>query len=54
MNHPLTQAPGYAAHIEFELYQDDAKNYSIKLIYDGKQVDQYPLSTFNQLVAATK
>jgi acid phosphatase len=34
---PLNEAPGYASHIEFELYKDD-KNYTVKIRYAGKYV----------------
>ncbi|MFA6076163.1 MAG: histidine-type phosphatase [Negativicutes bacterium] len=54
MNHPLSQAPGYASHIEFEVYQDDAKNYIVRLVYNNAEVARYPLADFNKLVASAK
>ena len=48
---PLQHTPGYAAHMELELYQSD-KNYSVKLRYNDSEVAEYPLAKFNQLVAA--
>jgi acid phosphatase len=34
---PLEKAPGYASNLQFELYKN-AKNYTVKLRYDGKYV----------------
>lgn len=34
---PLDKAPGYASHIEFELYKDN-KNYYVKIRYNGKYI----------------
>lgn len=54
MNHPLDQAPGYAAHIELELYLEDSKDYQVRLVYNNQEVDRFSIAEFNKLAANAK
>ncbi len=48
---PLDKAPGYASHIEFELYKD-GKNYTVKIRYDDKYV-KLPIMKNNKTCSLT-
>ena len=50
MNHPLAQAPGYASHIELELYQENGNDYQVQLIYDGVETDRFSIAQFAAMV----